>query len=77
MSRRILACAVLIAAAAALSACGKSGQLERPGPLFGKARSAPASDNPNQQDPTRPMQTIDPRDRGSDQIPQAQPAPAQ
>lgn len=59
---RIAACATLLAAAATLAACGKAGQLERPGPMFGQPRVAAPADN-EQRDPTRPMTTIDPRDR--------------
>jgi predicted small lipoprotein YifL len=65
MSRNIL---VLIVAAAALTACGKTGALERPGPLFGPERAtAKAADDAR--DPTRPVDTIDPRDRTTDPAP--------
>ncbi len=56
----------LTALAAALAGCGKSGELQRPGPLFGQARAtqnAPgAANGPGSQDPTRPVSTVDPRD---------------
>ena len=52
---------VLIAACAALLAgCGKTGELERPGPLFGKAPAGAAA--APQRDPDRALSTIDPRD---------------
>ena len=38
MNSRLLICASLVGALA-LSACGKQGSLDRPGPLFGKAAS--------------------------------------
>jgi len=67
MSRPLLARAALLAAlivsAGALGACGKTGALERPRPLFGQARAAPAAAG-NEQDPSRPIETVDPRDIG-------------
>jgi len=64
-----------LALAAGLSACGKVGALDRPGPLFGGAK--PAADGSTVQDPTRPVTTVDPRDRNTDQppAPEAPPAP--
>jgi len=63
MTVRTLALAGALVLATALAGCGKVGQLERPGPMFGKAKAgAPA---PQTQDPTRPIETVDPRDRGS------------
>ena len=62
---------VLIALAAGLGACGKVGQLERPGPLFGAERNSTraADDAQRQQDPSRPVDTVDPRDRTTDPAP--------
>jgi hypothetical protein len=56
--------AALIASAAALAACGKTGELQRPQqPLFGHAAATPSNQQQRQgQDPSRPVQTIDPRD---------------
>jgi hypothetical protein len=57
--------------AAGLAGCGKVGQLERPGPLFGAERNSTkdADDAQRQQDATRPVDTIDPRDRSTDPAP--------
>ncbi|MFC3068831.1 hypothetical protein [Phenylobacterium soli] len=52
---------VLGLAAFALGGCGKLGDLERPGPMFGHAPAGAAERNQNQ-DPNRPVQTVDPRD---------------
>ena len=62
---------VVIALAAGLSACGKVGQPERPGPLFGAERNSTraADDAQRQQDPNRPVDTVDPRDRSTDPAP--------
>jgi len=49
-------------AALALSACGKLGDLERPGPANGQASA------PQRQDPTRPVRTLDPRRVGGENI---------
>jgi hypothetical protein len=67
MSRFTAARAVMLAAlaagAAALAGCGKTGELQRPAPLFGRAPSAaPAPGSQPGQDATRPVETIDPRD---------------
>jgi hypothetical protein len=62
----------LIAASAILAGCGKSGALERPGPLFGQGRSTTrqADEATRQaQDPNRPVDTIDPRDNQTDPAP--------
>lgn len=61
----------LILAATALSACGKVGTLERPGPLFGAERNTTkdADDAQRKQDPSRPVDTVDPRDRSTDPAP--------
>jgi hypothetical protein len=57
------ALAALAALAAGLGGCGKTGELQRPAPLFGQPRPAPAAVNgQGGQDPTRPVRTIDPRD---------------
>ena len=66
------ACAVALALAAPLAACGKMGQLERPGPLNGVATATTkGSDEAVRQatDPNRPVDTIDPRDRSIDPRP--------
>ena len=57
--------------AAGVAGCGKVGQLERPGPLFGAERNSTraADDAQRQQDPTRPVDTVDPRDRSTDPAP--------
>jgi hypothetical protein len=61
----------LILVAAGLSACGKVGELERPGPLFGAERNTTkdADDAQRKQDPSRPVDTVDPRDRSTDPAP--------
>ena len=62
---------VLFALAAGLTACGKVGQLERPGPLFGAERNTTedADNAQRKQDPSRPVDTVDPRDRSTDPAP--------
>jgi hypothetical protein len=65
MSRRILVIGLVLAGG--LAGCGKVGQLDRPGPLFG-AKSAAGARAPAQ-DPTRPVETVDPRDRSTDNLP--------
>ena len=70
MSVRIIGATALTALA--LTACGKMGELERPGPLFGQERSTSraADDQERQaQDPSRPVDTVDPRDRTIDPAP--------
>lgn len=70
MKPQSLALAAL--AAAALAGCGKMGELERPGPLFANERSTTkAADEANRQaqDPARPVDTVDPRDRSIDPAP--------
>jgi hypothetical protein len=59
---------LLIAAAAALAACGKTGELKRPAPLFGHAGKTPPADRAHRQgeDPSNPVRTVDPRDMGRD-----------
>jgi hypothetical protein len=70
MSRPTPARATAVAALAALGltlcACGKTGELQRPGPLFHTGAAAPAEPPQTQgQDPSRPVSTVDPRDPGS------------
>ncbi|HEY3947691.1 hypothetical protein [Phenylobacterium sp.] len=67
---RTAAAALLLAAP--LGACGKLGQLEKPGPLNGAGRATDrAADEQQRQatDPQRPVDTVDPRDRASDPAP--------
>ena len=61
----------LIALSAGLGGCGKVGELERPGPLFGAERNTTkdADDAQRKQDPSRPVDTVDPRDRSTDPAP--------
>lgn len=66
------ACAVLLVFGAPLAACGKVGELEKPGPLSGAGRATErqAEEQRRQaQDPQRPVDTIDPRDRTIDPAP--------
>ncbi|MBJ7409361.1 MAG: hypothetical protein JHD15_03220, partial [Phenylobacterium sp.] len=60
MSRRLMALSALILATAGLAGCGKVGQLERPGPLFGaeRNRTRDADEAQRQQDPSRPVDTV-------------------
>ena len=76
MSRPIPARALTLAAlavfAASLAACGKTGELQRPGPLFGQGRSTTkeADEQVRQaRDPSRPVNTVDPRDAAIDPAP--------
>ena len=58
--------------AAPLAACGKLGDLEKPGPLNGadRATTRKADERARQaQDPQRPADTIDTRDRSIDPAP--------
>jgi hypothetical protein len=72
MTRTTITLLALSATAALLAACGKMGNLERPGPLFGTAtattRGADEAER-QAQDPTRPVNTIDPRDLTTDPAP--------
>ena len=65
--------ALALAIAAPLSACGKLGPLDRPGPMFGKAKPASVQDTDratrDAQDPNGPVDTVDPRDRSLDPAP--------
>ena len=67
MTRQLLALTGAAILAASLAGCGKVGQLDRPGPLFGKAKAE--SEAAPKQDPTRPVETVDPRDRSTDNAP--------
>ena len=66
------AAAALLMLAAPLAACGKLGELQKPGPLNGAGRATErqAEEQRRQaQDPQRPVDTIDPRDRTPDPAP--------
>ena len=79
MSRISVPISVLTALALAggLAGCGKLGSLERPGPMFGHGQGA-ANQPRQQQDPNRPVQTIDPRDTsGTPAPPRTQPIQGQ
>ena len=65
--RRAVALLGATIVAASLAGCGKVGQLDRPGPLFGKAKAEGQA--APKQDPTRPVETVDPRDRSTDNAP--------
>jgi hypothetical protein len=72
MSLKSAALAAALVGACGLAGCGKVGQLERPGPLFGAGRNTThAADNAERtaQDPNRPVDTVDPRDRTTDPAP--------
>lgn len=65
-------CAIALTLAAPLAACGKMGELERPGPLngVGTATTKAADEQVRQAtDPNRPVDTIDPRNRVTDPRP--------
>ena len=67
-----LACAALTLAVAPLVACGKLGELEKPGPLNGAGRATDRQSEEARrqaQDPSRPADTIDTRDRAIDPAP--------
>ena len=57
---RALTLAAAVALAATLAGCGKTGELQRPGPATRAA--GPGQRGPASQDPTRPVNTVDPRD---------------
>jgi hypothetical protein len=68
----VLTLTAIIAIGAMLSGCGKMGDLQRPGPLNGQGRATTrAADEQNRQaqDPSRPVDTVDPRDASSDPSP--------
>lgn len=74
MSLRTLtrAAAALLILGAPLAACGKLGDLQKPGPLNGAGRATDrqAEEARRQaQDPERPVDTVDPRDRATDPAP--------
>jgi hypothetical protein len=60
---RALTLAGAAAIAAALCGCGKTGELQRPSPIFGhpSASATPPAAQNGSQDPTRPVSTYDPR----------------
>ena len=67
-----LTAAALVVAAAPLAACGKSGELEKPGLNRANrgANDRQAEEQRRQaQDPQRPVDTVDPRDRAIDPAP--------
>jgi predicted small lipoprotein YifL len=69
---RALTLASLVAVSVALAGCGKTGELQRPGPLFGQGRNTTkdADEQTRQaQDPSRPVNTVDPRDETIDPAP--------
>ena len=64
--------AVLLALAGPLAACGKLGELEKPGPLAGGGGATVRQADERQrkaQDPQRPVDTIDTRDQTTDPAP--------
>ena len=65
------AVALVLTLAAGLAGCGKVGQPERPGPLFGAERNSTraADEAQRKRDPSRPVDTVDPRDRTTDPAP--------
>jgi predicted small lipoprotein YifL len=73
MSRLTAALALpALALATALAGCGQTGELQRPPPLFGKAKAAPATtadQSSDQQDASQPVRTIDPRSNSLDPRP--------
>jgi hypothetical protein len=67
-----LAASAILILAAPLAACGKMGELQKPGPLNGAGRSTTrqADERVRQaQDPQRPVDTIDARDQAIDPAP--------
>ena len=58
-----------LALAAALAGCGKTGELQRPPPLFGRASATPQDQARERQDPSQPVRTIDPRSQHLDPSP--------
>jgi hypothetical protein len=64
--------AVLLVLGGPLAACGKLGELEKPGPLNGAGRATVRQADEQQrqaQDPQRPVDTVDPRDKTTDPAP--------
>lgn len=70
MSLRTLfgAGAALLILGAPLAACGKLGELQKPGSLNGADGKA-KEQHRQTQEPERPVETVDPRDRASDLAP--------
>ena len=68
---RVVSGALVLTLAAGLAGCGKVGALERPGPLYGQGRNTTQDADKAQraQDPSRPVDTVDPRDRTTDPAP--------
>ena len=63
---------LILGLAGALAGCGKVGQLQRPGPLFGAERNTTQDADKAErtaQDPSRTVDTVDPRDRSTDPAP--------
>jgi hypothetical protein len=73
LRKLLLAGAALAVAAAPLASCGKLGALEKPGALNGPNRGSTERQADEQQrqaqDPQRPVDTVDPRDRSTDPAP--------
>jgi hypothetical protein len=68
----IVGSAVLLILGVPLTACGRLGALEKPGPLNGAGRATDrqAEEQRRQaQDPQRPVDTVDPRDQAIDPAP--------
>jgi predicted small lipoprotein YifL len=68
----VTAGATVLVLAAPLSACGKLGQLEKPSALNGAGRATDRQADEQQrqaQDPSHPVDTVDPRDRATDPAP--------
>ncbi|MFI4965053.1 MAG: hypothetical protein ACHP9T_06765 [Caulobacterales bacterium] len=66
------ACAALLILGTPLAACGKMGDLQKPSALNGAGRATErqAEEQRRQaQDPNRPVDTVDPRDRTVDPAP--------
>jgi predicted small lipoprotein YifL len=64
--------AVILLLGAPLAACGKLGALEKPSALNGAGRDTDRQADEQQrqaQDPQRPVDTVDPRDRYTDPAP--------
>jgi hypothetical protein len=78
IARRLTAVGGALILAAGLAGCGKVGLLEPAAPLFGHKTPARV---PQGQDPHRPIETVDPRDRTTDGAipppPGAEPGPTQ
>jgi hypothetical protein len=69
---RVVLATAALATAAPLAACGKLGELERPGPLNGAGRATVRQADEQQRqanDTQRPADTVDSRDRAIDPAP--------